>query len=43
MKSSGFYLGTACTLHRGIVFDEFFDRSLHGAGLVPGAAGVEKL
>jgi hypothetical protein len=27
MESSGAYLGTACTLHRGIVFDEFFDRS----------------
>src|SRR5262245_28726047 len=27
MESSGPYLGTACTLHRGIVFDEFFDRS----------------
>src|SRR5262245_14535494 len=27
MESSSPYLGTACTLQRGIVFDEFFDRS----------------
>src|SRR5262245_15631798 len=30
MENSGPYLGTACTLHRGIVFDEFFDRSTMG-------------
>ena len=38
MKSSGLYLGTTSTLHRGIVFDEFFDRS----GSEKAMAGAEE-